>query len=283
MWATHHQLWYILTCVCLVKGLALPSIGNAKPREDAIPSIRAASDEVAAKSTSIAGGIPLRVMPLGASITFGLKSTDGNGYRKVLRDDLTAAGNLVNMVGSHPNGTMLDNDSEGWPSFIIDEVHAKASANVPQYKPNMILINAGTNDCTRNIDIPNAGGRMSNMLDDLYRLSPGTTIVLSTLLVNGDKAAEPRIEQYNSQLRSLVTTRQSQGQRIVLAEMQSSVGPTTAELVDGTHPTDAGYVKMANIWFAAVKDAAAKGFLAPPQPVAGIPDDGVAQGEMIQA
>ena len=50
----------------------------------------------------------LRILPLGASITWGMKSTDGNGYRKALRDQLRFDGWNVNMVGSRSNGTMND-------------------------------------------------------------------------------------------------------------------------------------------------------------------------------
>lgn len=50
----------------------------------------------------------LRIMPLGASITQGAKSTDNNGYRKHIRDQLRYEGWLVNMVGSLQDGTMAD-------------------------------------------------------------------------------------------------------------------------------------------------------------------------------
>jgi hypothetical protein len=50
----------------------------------------------------------LRVMPLGASITEGIASSDGNGYRKWLRSQLRWKGWKVNMVGSKQNGNMAD-------------------------------------------------------------------------------------------------------------------------------------------------------------------------------
>lgn len=42
--------------------------------------------------TARAQSKPLRIMPLGDSITFGTRSSDGAGYRKALYDKLTAAG-----------------------------------------------------------------------------------------------------------------------------------------------------------------------------------------------
>lgn len=50
----------------------------------------------------------LRILPLGASITWGTGSTTGNGYRKPLRDQLRFDGWNVNMVGSRAGGSMND-------------------------------------------------------------------------------------------------------------------------------------------------------------------------------
>jgi hypothetical protein len=50
----------------------------------------------------------LRVMPLGASVTQGHQSSDNNGYRKWLREELRYQGWPVNMVGSLQDGTMKD-------------------------------------------------------------------------------------------------------------------------------------------------------------------------------
>lgn len=55
-----------------------------------------------------AGTFYLRILPLGASITWGQASSDGNGYRKFLRDQLRFDGWNVNMVGSRNGGTMND-------------------------------------------------------------------------------------------------------------------------------------------------------------------------------
>lgn len=62
----------------------------------------------------------LRIMPLGASFTFGAGSTDGNGYRKLLRQQLRWKGWKVNMVGSLQGGTMADNVcAQIWPTAVV--------------------------------------------------------------------------------------------------------------------------------------------------------------------
>ena len=54
---------------------------------------------------------PLRILPLGASITWGQASTDGNGYREHLRELLEQRDTTVDMVGTVHSGHMSDNVS----------------------------------------------------------------------------------------------------------------------------------------------------------------------------
>ncbi|KAJ0140678.1 hypothetical protein CTA2_1653 [Colletotrichum tanaceti] len=208
-------------------------------------------------------------MPLGASITHGQASSDGNGYRAALRDLLVADGNAVDMVGSHPNGTMRDNENEGWPGFRIDEVLEKARVSVPATLPNLVLVNAGTNDCVQARDPDRAGARMLGMLDLVWAASGRATVALSTLLPHGNDTTEACVLGVNGQLRALVAEQQALSRKIVLADMHAGDGrgPLRSDLVDGVHPSDAGYVKMANVWFASIKDAASRGWLESPQPL----------------
>ena len=222
--------------------------------------------------------MPFRIMALGASITQGIQSSKGNGYRESLRTQLALGGNLVNMVGSKRNGSMIDSDNEGWPGFIIDQVHDKAKASVPQMKPNVILINAGTNDCIQNVDVANAGKRMENMINDLYTMSPGTTIILSSLIVNKQAATENRVGQVNPQYSALADRLRSAGKSIVFVDMHGPDGPQLADMADDTHPNDAGYEKMAKIWYKGFTEASDAKFLQRAVAVAGIVDDGAAQG-----
>lgn len=219
-------------------------------------------------------------MPLGASITYGTASTDGNGYRASLRSQIVSGpGNPVNMVGSEQVGTMVDNDVEGWPGYRIEQVHEQAllAASTPQWHPNVFLINAGTNDAAQNYKISTAGDRMEDMLRDLWHISPRAVVVLSTLLVNGNATTEANVAKINPQLEALATKlRFRQGRKIVLVDMHSEAGPGTSDLVDGTHPNDVGYVKMANIWFQGLVVASDVGWLVPPERLEGVPDDGAA-------
>lgn len=222
----------------------------------------------------LAGGLPLRIMPLGASITYGQASSDGNGYREALRSQLVEGGNAVNMVGSRQHGTMHDNNVEGWPGAVIETVHSKAQTSVPQYKPNVVLINAGTNDCLGNLNMTGVGDRMQSLIDEVWNLSPKATVVLSSLLVNKGPAAERNVLDANAQFAAVATKLQAQGRHVVFVDMHTTDGPLASDLVDSTHPNDAGYRKMAAIWYAGLVEASNAGWIVPADPVPGLKDDG---------
>ncbi|KAK4150065.1 carbohydrate esterase [Chaetomidium leptoderma] len=247
---------------------------------------------ISTTNQALGNGVPLRIMPLGASITYGTASSDGNGYRLPLRTRITTtAGNAVNMVGSRQSGTMRDNDVEGWPGYRIEEVHAKSVAGaggggggpsdsvVGRWRPNVVLVNAGTNDATQGWNVGAAGARMEAMLRDLWRASPRAVVVLSTLLVNKGVEAERNVVAINGQFRELARRlREGEGRRVVLVDMHGGAGPARGDLADDTHPNDAGYRKMAEVWFAGLVAASEAGWLQAPEPVGGVPDDGAAFG-----
>lgn len=223
-------------------------------------------------------------MPLGASITFGFLSSDGNGYREDLLGLLRRGGNAnVTYVGSRTNGTMADNAVEGWPGLRIDQVLPKAAASVPRDRPNVVLLNAGTNDCVQdwNLDrttlastaapeltasnATDVGGRMRLFVEDLFAWSPDATVVMSTLVMNREQATNARVDDANKQFRAVAADLQAQGRRVVLADMSAGVGgPNATTMADVTHPNDVGYALMANRWYVALQEAGKKGMIAAP-------------------
>ncbi|KAH7123460.1 SGNH hydrolase-type esterase domain-containing protein [Dactylonectria estremocensis] len=204
---------------------------------------------------------PLRLMPLGGSVTYGVGSSDGNGYRKVLLDMLLSSNCRVSFVGSRRSGTMSNNDNEGWRGYRLDQIETKARISVATSLPNVFTINAGSNDCIQNHQLQDFGKRMGNMLEYLWQNSPSSTIILSTLLVSADKEVSSRVLFVNDQIRELAKFKAAAQKRIVLADMHSPNGPQVGDLVDGIHPDDVGYEKMANIWLASIHKASLRGFI----------------------
>ncbi|KAL1602523.1 hypothetical protein SLS60_005939 [Paraconiothyrium brasiliense] len=213
---------------------------------------------------------PLRILPLGASITWGQDSSQGNGYREYLRELLEQHSTVVDMVGTVHSGEMSDNENEGHPGARVDGVAMFAELDIP-LRPNLILINAGTNDVVHedpDHPISKIGERMDKLIDHLFVKIPGVTIILSTLILNTHKGADERIQEIvNPQYEALVRRKQEERARIGLADLHPVV--EAEELVDGTHPNDEGYKKIAEAWLTAIAEAGRNGLLAEPQD----PDD----------
>lgn len=200
-------------------------------------------------------------MALGGSVTRGVGSSDGTGYRKPLLQTLLAHGLNVRMAGSRRDGDMPNNDHEGWRGFRIDEIEAKARRSVERLLPDVFAVNAGSNDCLQSFQISEADKRMDAMLEYLWLASPQFTILLSTLLVSANDEVNSVVMRVNDQFRALAEKKSTEQRRIVLVDTNTSEGPDIHSLVDGIHPNDDGYAKMARLWFRGMQEAMQKGFI----------------------
>ena len=66
-----------------------------------------------AVGTDVAPGTELRILPLGDSITYGIQSTDGNGYRLRLQEDLSGSKLLYVGDPQRQGGNMANNQNAG--------------------------------------------------------------------------------------------------------------------------------------------------------------------------
>ncbi|KAK0384091.1 hypothetical protein NLU13_8180 [Sarocladium strictum] len=210
----------------------------------------------------------LRIMPLGASITQGVGSSDQTGYRKVLRQKLRFEGFKVNMVGSKQNGNMADSDNEGHPGWTVEQVHGEwRKDNSKGLKPNLVLINAGTYVVHSGVDENLAGQRMENMIRDVYNDSPGVTVILSTLVPLRDRR---ECTQKVSDMYTKLVTETFAGQRIGLADIHPEISSNEMDR-DGIHPNDEGFRVFAAVWWDAIRKL--EGVIQPPRIDGLIKDD----------
>ena len=116
---------------------------------------------------------------------------------------------------------------------------------------------------------------MDNLVTYLFNSIPDVTVVVSKLLPSSKKDADDRIRNIvNPQYENVVINHQKGKQRIVLADLYSAV--TVDDLVDGIHPTDEGYKKLADVWLSAIYEAGKKGMLVEPKgalPSIGVPSN----------
>ncbi|MEU6606462.1 SGNH/GDSL hydrolase family protein [Streptomyces shenzhenensis] len=206
------------------------------------------------------GGLrtPVRVMPLGDSITYGIGDPDGNGYRDHLATSLNRRSVTVDFVGSQTSGSMADRENNGYPGWTIDQIAGPAGRDVPAMRPDVVTLMAGTNDMIHDVDPGNAINRLQRLIDGVLAANPDGFVVVATLTPCTDAAVQARMDSYNAQVREQVGARVARGDRIVLVEM---AGVSTQGWPDFVHPNDAAYQQMAAVFSNGVADGIKRGLL----------------------
>ncbi|KAF4445873.1 hypothetical protein F53441_10435 [Fusarium austroafricanum] len=215
-------------------------------------------------------------MPLGASIVAGEYSQDSNknGFRKFTRDKLRERGWKVNMVGNRNSGTMADNDHEGISGEVVRSVARRGREAAKTWLPNVVLVNAGTNDANQNkadVDAGRTGLQMKELIEGIFAEVPQAVVVLSTLLPKGSNAdyVSKINDQYRTIYRQFVPLDKNGKEepdpqfKVVLAEMQPFL--SISDIHDGTHPTILGEKKMAAAWVWAINVAHDRGWIKAPK------------------
>ncbi|MBD0734900.1 SGNH/GDSL hydrolase family protein [Streptomyces sp. CBMA29] len=201
---------------------------------------------------------PVRLMPLGDSITWGYGSSTGNGYRAALYDGLAADGHPLDFVGSLRGGTMSDPDNEGHSGYRIDQVAALTDAVLAQYQPNVVTLEIGTNDLNGNYQVATATARLKAMVDQITRDVPSATVLVASLVVSTSSTEEQYRGAYNAAIPGIVQSEQAAGRHVGYVDMSAV---TTADLSDYLHPNDRGYQKMADAFRQGVRAADSAGWL----------------------
>ncbi len=202
--------------------------------------------------------LPLKIEPMGDSVTCGNQSSTGNGYRGPLHDDLTGAGHAVDFVGSARNGTMSDPDNEGHAGWRIDQLAGITDSSMATYKPDVVLLMAGTNDLGQNYQVSTAPARLGGLVDKILRDDPKATVLVASLITSMNTVVAPLRPAYNTAVADMVSTKKAAGEHVALADMSAV---TTADMFDALHPNDNGYKKMAVAWNKSIEAAAASGWI----------------------
>jgi|GEM_PF-1483323 len=199
---------------------------------------------------------PTRIMPLGDSLTSGVSSNIVPGaYRNRLYSLLTTAGYNVDFVGMNTdssNPSLPDKDHQGVGGARIDEIQAGVTGWLNSVEdPDVVLLLIGTNDFSQNFNTGAAQTRLTNLITDIATKRPFAKVIVSTLpLRTDDPNKEAQQVAFNAALPGIVNTQVSLGRQVSLVDMHSAW--VAGDLVEGVHPNQTGYNKMADVWLPAI-------------------------------
>jgi lysophospholipase L1-like esterase len=215
-------------------------------------------------------GAPCRIMPLGDSLTFGVGSATGAGYRVPLFRSTLAAKQSIVFVGSNSNGPAtvdgvpFPGAHEGYRGYAIDPGGGREGLSplveraLTAHPPHVVLLLAGTNDVGATIiDPPRAPDRLGALVDRIVAAAPAALVVVAQIPPSMDDATNKRIETFNAALPAVIAARAAAGKHVLLidayAALASRADYKTSLMFNQFHPNDAGYALIAARWYEAVR------------------------------
>lgn len=200
---------------------------------------------------------PIRIMPLGDSITNGssFDSPDGSGgYRGPLYTSLTNAGYNVDYIGTLTVNSSLipDQDHEGHGGWRIDQLDTPMAGWLSTMAdPDVVLMHIGTNDFGQNFSTSTAIDRLDALILKIATLRPYCHIIVTNLMERGETANTNIQTLFNPFVQALVNAHAAAGRRVTFLDMRAAV--PLSDMPDSLHPDQNGYDKMAAAWLPAIQ------------------------------
>ncbi|WP_052055414.1 GDSL-type esterase/lipase family protein [Myxosarcina sp. GI1] len=218
---------------------------------------------------------PLKVMPLGDSITYGVSGYidwESGGYRAFLGNKLASDRFSFDFVGSQTDGAtksdLSDRDHEGHPGWKIADINRNVEQWLSSSVPDVVLMTIGTNDTFRRlVSSQTIIQEYSQLIDRITAHSPNTKLLVSSLPpIDPDVRPQSQIDKGNDISRAipeLVNSKKSQGKQIDFVDFGSLnlndlTSSTDPSLDNGVHPNAKGYEKIAGIWHQAIYNKTGK-------------------------
>lgn len=213
------------------------------------------------------GAPPVRIMPLGDSITYGNRRKDMRpvgvriAYRYALHNLLESAGYTFDFVGSEDAGERYlgaeMDDNAGFPGITDEQLAVLISTGyaghtdrqvtpgpyLETHPADIILLHIGTNHIDSSPDDVEA------ILDNIRVSDPDVTIIIARI-INRYPTSEVTTT-FNDNVEAMVKARADS--RIVMVDMEDGAGiDYYTDMDDDLHPNHLGYDKMAAAWFDAL-------------------------------
>ena len=198
-------------------------------------------------------GQTCRISPLGDSITEGINMP--GAYRIELFRLATEAGKDITFVGTRSNGPNeqiagkpFPKAHEGTSGISIEGLQSVVEGGAltrDDVQPNIILLHIGTNNMYGSHPAQPAE-LLPSLLDEIIAACPDALLVVAQIIpYNG-------VESYNAAIPEIVQQKAQAGAHIMMVDQYTDF--PNSELADGVHPNEAGYERMARVWYDAVSE-----------------------------
>ena len=114
-----------------------------------------------------------------------------------------------------------------------------------------MLLHIGTNDVLQNYNVTSAPSRLSTLIDQITTTVPNADVFVAQIIPLSNSGQENAVRTFNAAIPGIVQSKVNAGKHVHLVDMHSAL--TTADLIDGVHPTSGGYDKMAAAWYSALR------------------------------
>lgn len=216
---------------------------------------------------------PLRIMPIGDSITEG--GDGAGGFRKPLFDLFTAAYGMPNLVGSRSMRQsdptdFVDHDQDGYSAYRIDQITTgkgfwnalPIEERLRLWDPAIVTIHAGTNDAQQNYrffgnpktGMPGAIERLDDLVSRIVAFNPEIYVIVAQIVPANAPASETTqayIRALNAKIPAMVAAHQGLGHRVSMVDLYTPM--LAYPHPDGIHPSTEGYQVMGQLWFQAIQ------------------------------
>ena len=214
---------------------------------------------------------PVRIMPAGDSITYGMYgdepcdlslSTCGDpdyprseayitGYRQPLYLSLVNAGYSIDFVGSLQTGQSATPWFEPFHQGVLGITAGEVATGIhnwlTDYPADIVLLHIGTNGFTTDpTDV-------QNILTEIDLINPDDTVLLARII--NSTPLNPQITEFNDNVQAMAEQKIAAGDKIIVVDQENALTyPDDIWGSPGLHPSQSGYNKMANAWLHALTD-----------------------------
>lgn len=197
---------------------------------------------IGACSAAAAQAAALKVMALGDSLTVGVGSSHGAGYRSTFWTRMRDAGFEVDMVGGKVDGgDTFDNRHQGYAGMSLHELSAAVHEKMRSYQPDVVLLLAGSDEARSESFSPHAfAANLGVMIDRIFTAKPDVKLLISTIPPAKFGRNQGTKRALNELLRRTVRERSERGQAVFLVDSFAALDPAR-DMADTDHPNDAGY------------------------------------------